>query len=304
VWTAGVYPINARFDDVSVNGKTLLFAEDSLGSSRVVTDASGVVCYDADFYPYGGERSYTNSCFPNYKFEGKERDTETGNDDFGARYYSNRFGRWLSADWSAVPVAIPYANLANPQTLNLYSMVADDPESFADLDGHCHLGMHSTGACPWFTGDASRERPTCYCQSPPGKADTVIVVTPKKSVWKKLGSFFSGALSAVWRPSSRYTRGIWEKLHGRPWPKDPTTGKNMEADHEQALGDGANPRDPENITPRTHEEHVARHKANGDFRRWGLRQKFLRDLVYKYPAGAEPAEETGLPSGPSEESEP
>ena len=35
----------------------------------------------------------------NYKFEGKERDTETQNDDFGARYYSWRFGRWLSADW-------------------------------------------------------------------------------------------------------------------------------------------------------------------------------------------------------------
>src|SRR6202007_1465877 len=80
-----------------------------------------------------------------YKFEGKERDPETastpggndGNDDFGARYYSNRFGRWLSADWSSVPAPVPYANLTNPQTLNLYSMVSDDPESFADLDGHC-----------------------------------------------------------------------------------------------------------------------------------------------------------------------
>jgi hypothetical protein len=49
---------------------------------------------------------------------------------------SNRFGRWLSADWSAVPVAVPYANLTNPQTLNLYAMVFDDPESSADLDGH------------------------------------------------------------------------------------------------------------------------------------------------------------------------
>jgi RHS repeat-associated protein len=108
----------------------------SLGTSRVITTNTGVVCYDADFYPYGGERSYTNACPQNYKFEGKERDAETGNDDFGARYYSNRFGRWLSADWSAVPVPIPYADLTNPQTLNLYSMVADDPESFADLDGH------------------------------------------------------------------------------------------------------------------------------------------------------------------------
>jgi RHS repeat-associated protein len=114
----------------------IYYVEDMLGTSRVTTTNTGTVCYDADFYPYGGERTYTNSCSQNYKFEGKERDTETGNDEFGARYYSNRFGRWLSADWSNVPVAVPYANLTNPQTLNLYAMVADDPESFADLDGH------------------------------------------------------------------------------------------------------------------------------------------------------------------------
>jgi RHS repeat-associated protein len=72
----------------------------------------------------------------NYKFEGKERDTETANDDFGAREYSWRFGRWLSSDRSVTPSPIPYANLSNPQTLNLSAMVVDDPESFADLDGH------------------------------------------------------------------------------------------------------------------------------------------------------------------------
>ena len=113
------------------------YVEDMLGTSRVLTTDTGIVCYDADFYPYGGERAYTNTCPQNYKFEGKERDAETGNDDFGARYYSNRFGRWLSADWSNVPAPVPYANLTNPQTLNLYAMVSDDPETFADLDGHC-----------------------------------------------------------------------------------------------------------------------------------------------------------------------
>ncbi len=122
----------------AVAGNPIYYVEDLLGTSRVITTNTGVVCYDADFYPYGGERApYTNTCTQNnYKFEGKERDTETGNDDFGARYYSNRFGRWLSADWSAVPVPVPYANLTNPQTLNLYAMASDDPESFADLDGH------------------------------------------------------------------------------------------------------------------------------------------------------------------------
>ena len=119
-------------------GNPEYYAEDFLGSSRVMTQNNGTVCYDADFDPYGSEHVLTNSCPSTnaYKFEGKERDTETGNDDFGARYYTSRFGRWLSADWSNVPVPVPYANLTNPQTLNLYAMVSDDPESFADLDGH------------------------------------------------------------------------------------------------------------------------------------------------------------------------
>jgi RHS repeat-associated protein len=125
-----------RIAMLPAGGNPIYYVEDLLGTSRVITTNTGVVCYDADFYPFGGERAYANSCSQNYKFEGKERDTETGNDDFGARYYSNRFARWLSSDWSSVPVPIPYANLSNPQTLNLYAMVSDDPESFADLDGH------------------------------------------------------------------------------------------------------------------------------------------------------------------------
>ncbi|HEY6764587.1 MAG TPA: RHS repeat-associated core domain-containing protein [Candidatus Sulfotelmatobacter sp.] len=125
-----------RIADVPNGSGALYYADDMLGSSRVVVKSNGTLCYDADFTPFGGERAYTATCSQNYKFEGKERDTETLNDDFGARYYSWRFGRWLSSDWSAVPVPVPYANLTNPQTLNLYSMTADDPESFADLVGH------------------------------------------------------------------------------------------------------------------------------------------------------------------------
>jgi RHS repeat-associated protein len=122
-------------------GDVLYYLEDTLGTSRSIAEfvagqPTPTVCYSADFYPYGGEKVYTNTCPQSYKFEGKERDTETGNDDFGARYYSSVYGRWLSPDWSSNPVPIPYANLNNPQTLNLYAMVADNPETFADLDGH------------------------------------------------------------------------------------------------------------------------------------------------------------------------
>src|SRR5579872_7206954 len=98
---------------------------------------TATLCYEGDFYPYGAESIVTNTCPQNYKWTGKERDAETGNDDFDARYYSSTYGRFLSATWSAVPAAVPYANLTNPQTLNLYAIVRDNPESFADLDGHC-----------------------------------------------------------------------------------------------------------------------------------------------------------------------
>jgi RHS repeat-associated protein len=143
------------------------YAEDSLGSSRIITQNAGTLCYDGDFTPFGAERSYTNTCGQNYKFEGKERDLETQNDDFGARYYSYRFGRWLSSDWSAVPVPVPYANLTNPQTLNLYAMVADDPESFADLDGHLAAASGAGLAPGGQPDDCTQDQQKCAAQNPP-----------------------------------------------------------------------------------------------------------------------------------------
>ncbi len=56
--------------------------------------------------------------------------------NFGARYYRPAIYRWISPDWSATVEPVPYANLDNPQTLNLYAMVRDNPESMPDLDGH------------------------------------------------------------------------------------------------------------------------------------------------------------------------
>ena len=125
----------ARRDVAS--GTIFYYTEDMLGSARtIVQDGQTGPCFDADFLPFGYEKDAVNACSQPYKFQGKERDTETQNDDFGARYYTFRLGRWLSADWSAVPAPVPYANLTNPQTLNLYAMVRDNPETFADLDGH------------------------------------------------------------------------------------------------------------------------------------------------------------------------
>ena len=112
------------------SGSIYYYAEDFLGTSRSITTSTGTLCYDADFYPYGGERVVTNTCAQNYKFEGKERDTETGNDDFGARYYNSAASAAGSPPTGpSVPAPVPYANLTNPQTLNLYAMVRRRPRN-------------------------------------------------------------------------------------------------------------------------------------------------------------------------------
>jgi RHS repeat-associated protein len=79
------------------------------------------------------------------QFTGKERDSETGLDYFGARYLSSAQGRFTSPDWSARPVAVPYSDLTNPQSLNLYAYVLNNPLKNRDLDGHvCIFGIGNT----------------------------------------------------------------------------------------------------------------------------------------------------------------
>jgi RHS repeat-associated protein len=67
---------------------------------------------------------------------GKERDAESGNDYFGARYYGSSMGRFMSPDWAAMPEPVPYSKLDDPQSLNLYTYGLNNPLSFVDDEGH------------------------------------------------------------------------------------------------------------------------------------------------------------------------
>ncbi len=66
-----------------------------------------------------------------YKFTGKERDTESNLDYFGARYFSSSLGRFMSPDAKSGSAK----RLEYPQDSNLYSYTVDNPLRYFDPDG-------------------------------------------------------------------------------------------------------------------------------------------------------------------------
>src|SRR6185312_6229665 len=101
---------------------------DHLGSARLITDQNAAIVARHDYLPFGEEipanMAGRNDQFGpgndniNQKFTAKERDTESGLDYFGARYYGSALGRFTTADPSPDGVAI-----GDPQSWNLYSYV-------------------------------------------------------------------------------------------------------------------------------------------------------------------------------------
>lgn len=96
--------------------------------------ADGTFVNPMDYKPFGQVLA-GNTSDP-YLFTGKERDGESGLDYFGARYYASNMGRWMSPDWRVNIQPVPYASLDDPQSLNLYMYVRNNPLSGFDPDGH------------------------------------------------------------------------------------------------------------------------------------------------------------------------
>ena len=114
------------------------YFNDPLGTRRVQTDYAGVVEQTCSSLPYGDQLACTGSTITptEHHFTGKERDAESGLDDFGARYYASSLGRFMSPDWSVKVEPVPYAKLGDPQSLNLYAYMMNNPLGGVDEDGH------------------------------------------------------------------------------------------------------------------------------------------------------------------------
>jgi RHS repeat-associated protein len=132
----------AEYGGAAVETATHYVTADHLGSTRVITDASKGVLQCKDYLPFGDEilattqnaRSgigcYSGETGLRQKFTGKERDSESRLDYFGARYFSWAAGRFTSPDAKMFP-----NKTDDPQSWNKFAYSRNNPLRYVDPNG-------------------------------------------------------------------------------------------------------------------------------------------------------------------------
>jgi RHS repeat-associated protein len=110
--------------------EVVYYHTDAIGSVRMTTDAGGAVIARYDFRPFGEAWNPPSTPDPR-RFAGKERDSETGLDYFGARYYASTTGRFTTVD----PVLDLQKAALDPQRWNRYAYALNNPLRNVDPDG-------------------------------------------------------------------------------------------------------------------------------------------------------------------------
>jgi len=102
---------------------------DHLGSVSVVSDGSGDLLAAQLYYPYGEVRWRAGTLPTDFGFTGQRAEASIGLLDYRARYYDPVLGRFIQPD-TIVP------NPGNPQALNRYAYVYNNPLRYTDPSGH------------------------------------------------------------------------------------------------------------------------------------------------------------------------
>ena len=121
----------SRASNVDYNGNRYFYHSDHLGSSSLITDATGGITQQMDYVPYGEvflEKRSTDpdvDYFTPYKFNGKELDEETGLYYYGARYMNPKLSIWYGTD--------PMKD--NSPDISCYGFCSNNPINKVDPNG-------------------------------------------------------------------------------------------------------------------------------------------------------------------------
>jgi RHS repeat-associated protein len=129
-WAAGYTYANGGLISVYGNSTTYFASRDHLGSTRLWTSLNQSIYDSLDYLPFGEITSASTD--PDPEFTGKQRDSESNLDNFGARYYGSALGRFMSVD-----PTYESEILELPQTWNRYAYVYDRPVNLTDPNGEC-----------------------------------------------------------------------------------------------------------------------------------------------------------------------
>jgi RHS repeat-associated protein len=117
---------------------------DHLGTPRVITNSDATWIARHDYYPFGREVGVSTDG-ETHKFTGKERDVETGLYNFGARYYHETHGRFMTPDTGVDQ------HPEDPQSWNLYAYARNNPLLLVDPTGEYVCGSSmSKDQCDTF----------------------------------------------------------------------------------------------------------------------------------------------------------
>jgi len=147
VWQRGEVYAGGRHLASYSNSTTYFTHADWLGTERARTTATGAVYETCTSLPFGDFLTCSGSDPSPMHFTGKERDSESSLDYFGARFDSSSMGRFMSAD----PIVVTGRRLADPQRLNLYAYARNNPLRYTD----------PTGMDLWEKG-CGKESDTCH----------------------------------------------------------------------------------------------------------------------------------------------
>jgi RHS repeat-associated protein len=128
----------------SSSAGTTYYDIDALSSVTSLTNSSAAISNSDTYDSFGKLVASTDTNTNPFRYTGKERDSESGLDDFEARYYSSSMGRFMQPD----PLFATPLHVVNPQRWNMYAYVVNNPTNYIDPDGKDAIAVNFVNEVP------------------------------------------------------------------------------------------------------------------------------------------------------------
>jgi RHS repeat-associated protein len=238
-WTRGEAYAGSLHIATYANGTTEFDNSDWLSTFRARSDVTGNRIETCTSLPFGENLTCTGTEVTPIHFTGKERDAESGNDFFGARYYTSTMGRFLTPD----PGKLSLKHLLNPQKWNKYTYVLNDPLAYFDPDGQAEVKISYDAFIPQKTVFGFRGDNRSFSTDPNASARVRVTMQIETDPAKNGGNPLIG--KPVVQVGETHIMGTPESMNKQSsGPTTPTATASQDSDGNVTVNLNMNMRDP------------------------------------------------------------